>query len=107
MEENPFNQEDRKFPVVYGYPSKKRYIVSINIPEGYKIESLPLGTKATMGDSVVAFKYLLSENSNKIQISAEFSINRYFVSPEEYIDLKKFYQYMIDKENEKIVLSKI
>ena len=107
MEENPFNQEDRKFPVVYGYPSKKRYIVSINIPEGYKIESLPLGTKATMGDSVVTFKYLLSENSNKIQISAEFSINRYFVSPEEYSDLKKFYQYMIDKENEKIVLSKI
>lgn len=107
MEENPFNQEDRKFPVVYGYPSKKRYIVSINIPEGYKVESLPLGTKASMGDSVVAFKYLLSENSNKIQLSAEFSINRYFVSPEEYSDLKKFYQYMIDKEDEKIVLSKI
>ena len=107
MDENPFKQEERKFPVDYGYASKKRYIVSIDLPEGYKVESLPAGANVKMGDNLVAFKYLLSENNNKIQLSAEFSINRYFVSPEEYGDLKKFYQYMIDKENEKIVLSKI
>ena len=107
MDENPFKQEDRKFPVYYGYPSKKRYIVSIDLPEGYKVESLPAGANVKMGDNVVAFKYLLSENNNKIQLSAEFSINRYLVSPQEYGDLKKFYQYMIDKEKEKIVLSKI
>lgn len=107
MEENPFKQEDRKFPVDYGYPSKKRYIVSIELPEGYKVESMPQGANVKMGDNVLAFKYLISENNNKIQLMAEFIINKYLVGPEAYADIKQFYQYMIDKENEKIVLSKI
>ncbi|MBL4663586.1 MAG: hypothetical protein JKY22_08540 [Flavobacteriaceae bacterium] len=107
LDENPFKLEDRKFPVDYGYPSKKRYIVSIELPEGYKVESLPAGANVRMGDNVVAFKYLLSESNNKIKLSAEFSINRHLVSPLEYKDLKQFYQYMIDKDKEKIVLSKI
>lgn len=88
-------------------PQKKRYIVSIELPEGYKVESMPQGANVKMGDNVLAFKYLISENNNKIQLMAEFIINKYLVGPEAYADIKQFYQYMIDKENEKIVLSKI
>ena len=107
LEENPFKLEERKFPVDFGFPTKQRFIITIEIPEGYKVESLPEGVNVKLGDNIIAFKYLLSENKNKIQLSSEFAINRYYVTPQEYSDLKKFYQFIIDKEKEKIVLSKI
>ena len=39
--ENPFKLEKREFPVDFGYPSSTKYMININLPEGYKVESAP------------------------------------------------------------------
>jgi hypothetical protein len=41
-----------------------------------------------------------------LQLSVELSINKSFIAAEEYGNLKKFYELLIAKENEKVVLSK-
>ncbi len=107
MDENPFKQEDRKYPIDYGYPQKEKYMISIDVPEGYKVESLPESVNAVVGERMFGFKYLCSESNQKIQLLAEFSINTSFIGAENYTDIKDFYQFIIDKEKEKIVLSKI
>ena len=43
----------------------------------------------------------------KLQISVNLAINQPVVSADSYVDIKKFFQAMVDKENEKIVLSKV
>ncbi len=43
--ENPFKSDQRKYPVDYGYIRKDRYLISINIPDGYKVESLDWNKK--------------------------------------------------------------
>lgn len=106
MKENPFKLEKREYPVDFGYPRKDRYLVTINLPEGYSIESKPENAMLTLGEGMGSFKYLLSQVGNKLQLSVELSINDAFISAEEYTNLKKFYEMLIAKEAEKVVLIK-
>jgi hypothetical protein len=54
-----------------------------------------------------SFKYSISSVGNKIQLSLELSINEPLIPAEMYGGLKKFYQLLINKEKEKVVLSKV
>ncbi len=104
--ENPFKSETRDYPIDYGYPMKNRYIINIALPDGYKVESLPENAVFNLGENIGSYRYLISQVGNKLQLSAEFVMNKSFIAAEEYGNLKKFYELLIAKENEKVVLSK-
>lgn len=107
MDENPFKIDERNYPIDYSYPMKNRYIVNINIPEGYKVESMPESSGFSLGENLGSYKYLISQLGNKLQLSVEFSINQASIAAAEYPNLKKFYELLIAKEKEKVVLSKV
>ncbi len=106
LKENPFKLEKRDYPIDYGYPIKDRYLVTINLPEGYKLESTPENAIFSLGENMGGFKYMISQVGNKLQLSVELSINDSFISAEDYGNLKKFYEMIIAKEAEKVVLIK-
>jgi len=54
-----------------------------------------------------SFKYNISENKGNISINAAVSINSAIIAPMQYDALKEFYRQMVEKETEKVVLSKI
>lgn len=107
QKQNPFKQEKREYPVDYGFPFQDKYAVSIQIPEGYKVESLPASVALTMNGDLGVFRYLVNFTNNIIQISVSNQINTSVVSQQDYDALKSYYQGIVDKENEKIVLVKI
>ncbi len=107
MTQNPFKQEKREYPVDLSYPRQKRINIMIEIPKGYKIESLPASTRMIAEEQMGEFKYLIQATDNKIQLSITSSINWAIVPTDYYDMLKDFYQKMITKQNEKIVLIKI
>ena len=104
--ETPFKSETRQYPIDYGHPMKDRYIINIDLPEGYKVESLPQNAVYNLGESTGSYRYLISQIGNKIQLSVEFAINQSFIAADEYGNLKKFYELLIAKQQEKVVLSK-
>ena len=105
--ENPFKSDKRSHPVDFRYPWKNRYIFKLRIPEGYSVESLPENKAMGLVNNLGFFKYIISQSAANISISAEMSINSSVIPPEFYQDLKKFYEMIIKKQNEKIVLIKI
>ncbi|MFT6749299.1 MAG: hypothetical protein ACJAQ1_001237 [Flavobacterium sp.] len=105
--ENPFKQEKRKFPVNFVYPFLDKYIVNVDIPDGYEIESLPSQSFLTLENNLVRLKYLINTADKKIQISYRLEINSSLISFDYYEDLKAIFNEMIKKENEKIVLKKV
>ena len=105
--ENPFKQEKREYPVDFIYPNEEKYIVSITIPEGYMVETMPSPILLTMNDNLGSLKYTLINKANQIQLSATFSINSARIQKDRYEELKAFYTGVIQKENEKIILKKI
>ena len=104
---NPFVQEKRSFPIYFGYPDQEKFNVNIEIPKGYAVESIPKGIKLQTRESVVSFIFNAAISNNTIQIAIVKESNKQLVSSGFYSDLKAFYQQMIDKQNEKIVLKKI
>lgn len=107
LHKNPFVQDERKMPIYFGYPILNKYNISIEIPEGYQLESLPKGINLSTGDGSFAYKYLLEKNENRIQIVVQSETKNAMVSAEDYLMLKDFYQQIMDKQKEKIVLKKI
>jgi hypothetical protein len=106
-EYNPFKQEKREYPIDYVFPFLDNYIVNIDIPEGYVVETLPKSAQFNMEDNLGSFKFMAITGGNKIQLTISHQINTPIVSSEYYPMLKEYYQGMIAKETEKIVLKKV
>lgn len=105
--ENPFKQEVRAYPVDYSFPFSEKYTINIQIPDGYKVEQIPAPTVITMADNLGSFRYMTTSSQNSIQLSIVHQINSAIISAEYYSMLKEYYQGMVAKENEKIILAKI
>lgn len=104
---NPFKQEKREYPVDFGYPTEMKYNISIELPEGYAVETLPAAINLVTDDHLGVFKYNIVNAGTKIQLAITIDINNAIVTTEYYEVLKDFFQKMIDKQNEKIVLKKV
>ncbi|WP_418604529.1 DUF3857 domain-containing protein [Hwangdonia sp.] len=105
--ENPFKLEKREFPVDFGYPSSSTYRITIKLPEGYKVESIPEASAYALPDNLGIFKYMLSQNQSTIQLLIDTKINTSIISPLYYDTLKAYFKQLIEKENEQIVLTKV
>jgi len=106
LKENPFKLEERTFPIDYGSKWKKNVFINIQIPEGYIVESKPDDILLTMPNSLGAFVMKVKTEGNTIQVIAQTVINSPIIGANYYKELKKLYQQAIEKQNEKIVLSK-
>jgi hypothetical protein len=104
---NPFVQEKREMPIYFGYPKSEKYHISYEIPEGYTVESLPKSVKISTEEKELFFSIDIVSQDNKIQIVVTKEVNVAIVSADFYESIKDFYQKMIDKQNEKIVLKRI
>ncbi|GGA64368.1 hypothetical protein GCM10008015_01600 [Flavobacterium palustre] len=107
MEKNPFVQEKRKMPIYFGYPRQEKYNFNFEIPEGYQVESIPKAMRIATDDKMLVFSVNSLFSGNNIQISVTKEINTGMASADFYDGLKEFYQKMIEKQHEKIVLKKI
>lgn len=104
---NPFNQEERKMPVYFGYKNAERFNLNIQIPEGYEIESMPKPIKISSEDKEIVYSLNYSVDGDKIQIMSVKEVNNSIFAAESYGMLKEFFQKIIVSQNEKIVLKKI
>lgn len=105
--QNPFVQEKRQFPIYFGYPKQEKYNISIEIPLGYAVESLPKPIKLSTGENAGSFTFNIQTQGNTIQIAVLKEMNSSMVSADFYDVIKNYYKQMIEKQNEKIVLKKI
>ncbi len=104
---NPFTQENRQLPIYFGYPNQRRFIISVEIPQGYTVESLPKSIVIKTPDGFMTYMYKSNISENKIQFSISREINSAIIHQDHYDGIKDFYKQMIEKQNEKIVLKKL
>lgn len=105
--QNPFKQEIREYPVDFSYPFLDKYNITIKIPEGFVVETLPAPAVITMADDLGTFKFNIVANEGILQLMISHQINEAIVSTEKYEMLKEYYKGMVAKETEKIVLKRI
>lgn len=104
---NPFVQEVRNYPVDFGFPFAEKYSISVEIPPGFAVESLPSSKVYMMQDQLGKFSYEIGQSGQVLQISIVNEIKEPIIREDQYKMLKEYYQNMITKETEKIVLKKV
>ena len=105
--ENPFKLDEREYPIDFGYPLKERYMVNISIPENYTVESSPEPLILKLPENLGSFQLSNKILGNKIQLSASVELNKALMGPETYVYLKEFFNQMINKQKEQVVLTKV
>ncbi len=107
LKENIFKSEERANPIDFIFAQDDRYSISIDIPEGYEVESIPEDTSFGLPEGIGLFKYNTSEALGKITVVVQSKINTPVIGAEYYSSLKEYFKLLVEKENEKIVLRKI
>ncbi|RZJ33702.1 MAG: DUF3857 domain-containing protein [Flavobacterium sp.] len=105
--ENPFLQEKRDYPVDFVFPREDKYSITLTLPDGYVVESVPEATLLNMESGLGTFKFNISANGKQLQMSVTQDINYGLISATYYETLKTFYKHKIIKQSEKIVLRKV
>ncbi|MFD2891884.1 transglutaminase domain-containing protein [Flavobacterium chuncheonense] len=106
MDETPFKLEKREYPIDFVFPSQQKHMVTIKIPDGYEVESLPESINLTTGGEMGNFKFVLKATANQIQLISSSESNLAIVPAQYYDIFKDYYAKIVDKQNEKIVLKK-
>jgi hypothetical protein len=104
--DNPFKAEKREFPVDFGHAWEENVVVTISIPESYTVSSIPESVAMSLPGDIGSFKYMISHNGKSINVKATVSFEVPVISPDQYSSLKEFYRQLVEKETEKVVLSK-
>ena len=106
-EENIFKQYTRNYPIDFNYPQTQKVIVSIALPKGYKVESIPASQDYLIKDNIGGFSFQIAQKPNAIQVIMTKSINYSLIPKDYYQEIKQYYAEVIQKETEKVILSKI
>jgi hypothetical protein len=81
--------------------------MNFTIPEGYKIEELPKNKNMIVGNNDGKFLYTIGHVGDRIIANLRFTIEKPIFLPDEYQNLKEFFDRIVANEAEQIVLKKI
>jgi len=107
MKENPFKVSTREYPIDFGYARDKTIIVNYLFPQGYSVVSLPENISMKLPGNTASFSCISTVTEGKITIMYKIGINKSLFVQTEYADLREFYNLIVNKSAEPIVLKKI
>ncbi len=105
--ENIFKSDEREYPIDFGYGYSRSVMLNIKIPEGYEIVEAPKGSAFKLPENMGNFVYRSSVIGDSIQISVTETLSTPFVPANYYPVLKQFYNQIVEKEGEQVVLKKV
>ena len=106
IDENPFKLQNREYPVDYGSNQEKMYMCKFTLPEGFVIDEMPQSKVIMLPGGVAKYSYNCTQVGNTLNIVSSFQINKSLFLQTEYPDLREFYNQVVAKQSEQIVLKK-
>ena len=82
------------------------YTLTLEIPEGYVFDETPKPVKVALPENKALFEYRIEKEGNSLVLTHRFVINQVVFLYDEYQLLKDFYNKMVEKHNELVVIKK-
>ncbi len=107
LTKNPFNLNDRTYPVDLGATSDERIVIHMQLPEKYELIEQPKDVAIGLPNN--GGKYLLKTTleDNKLAISQIKQLSKSIYTPEEYLYLKEFFSKIIQNQKTDLLLKKV
>jgi len=104
--ENPFTADKRFSNINFPVGMKCKAFSTITIPPDYTVE-VPESAVVKLDEKRNRFVYTVTQKENKVSILSNCSFNITSIPPDAYVPLKEFYDFMSDKNNSIVILSKM
>jgi hypothetical protein len=104
-EKNVFDHTERVHPIYFEYPSEKIDDLSINLPLGWQVSSLPSGQDKDLKGT----RYILKAEDNKgtVHLNRQLNVDLLFLDSKYYPALRNFFQLVRTSDEEQVVLQPI
>ena len=105
--QNPFNLEQRTYPIDFGFPRRYTYLLTMDLGDKYTIENLPESQIYKLEEAAeYSINYAFVNGS--LQMRFDFQLNQMHFLPESYEGLKEFFGNIVQiQNNNPIILKKI
>ncbi|MCA5005193.1 DUF3857 domain-containing protein [Sphingobacterium bovistauri] len=103
---NPFNLDERTYPVDLGSNIEESYILNIKLPSAYKIANKPKNLHLTLPNKEARYLYIIKENEGMLSIQILSQLNKALFLPDEYHDLKEFFSHIIQSQSLDLTIGK-
>jgi hypothetical protein len=103
---NPFKAKDRKYPIDFGSLQENLYMFKLVLPDGYVFDEIPKSKMFMLPENAARYTFNVTQNGNIINITSNLQINRNIFYQEEYLHLREFYNQVLAKQAEQIVIKK-
>ncbi|MFK5856167.1 MAG: DUF3857 domain-containing protein [Bacteroidota bacterium] len=104
IEDNLFNSKTRDYPIDFTYPRERSGVITITLPPGVVISEMPEPLRLAMPDKSMDYVYSLTQMGNKLILNYRLRIIKSVINYSQYEHIKTFYEYIIEKEAEPVVL---
>ncbi|WP_159637764.1 transglutaminase domain-containing protein [Sphingobacterium composti Ten et al. 2007 non Yoo et al. 2007] len=95
---NPFNLDERTYPVDLGSKIEESFILNIKLPKSYQVKNKPKNMNIALPNRDARYIYIIKENDGILNIQIQSSLNKPLFLPEEYLDLKEFFSHIIQSQ---------
>lgn len=107
VEESPFKEETRTYPIDFKYPFSNKYIINITIPEGYELDYLPESSaNQFLEENISSYSYQAELNGQIITLNITYDFNASFVFVNQYKSFRHYFNTYLEKVSDKIVLKR-
>lgn len=104
IKENPFKSKIRNFPVDFGHRTMITYSGEFEIPEGFVVDEKPESAMIALPNKGGRFIYNISVDGNLLKVMSQVRLTKPIYYAEEYPYLKEFYNQVVQKHAEQVVL---
>jgi hypothetical protein len=104
-EKHVFEHTERVHPIYFEYPFEKVDDISITLPPGWQVSSLP--PVKTQDAKVVLYELKTENDKSVIHLSRKLKIDILLLEPKYYLALRNFFQVVRSGDDEQIVLQPV
>lgn len=105
--DNPFKLEQREYPVDFGNPFEKVLTFKLKVPAGYQVDEIPASKMFVLPGNTARYLFSSNVNGDIVTVTSMLTINKAIYTQLEYPNLREFYNQVVAKQAEQIILKKL
>ena len=105
--ENPLRLPERTFPVDLAYPRDVSYTLDLELPEGYAVQEAPPNKVVRLSSGGGKYSRFVEVGEGRFQMRVRMVLAKARFGPQQYPELKAFFDEAIATEREQVVLKRV
>lgn len=103
---NPFQSPTRTYPVDFGVPQEENFTITFKLPANYVVEEAPKNELVNLPNDGGRFEFKVFTFNGEVRIESKRILKKNIYTNYEYLALREFYNKIVAKHAEQIVLKK-